>query len=156
MSDNLYYKYIKLVSGDDIVCKTTDDCTKLFDQKILCISDPVVLNPVRVPKGDMLVESYIMYPWFSFSSEEVFQIPTTQIVLAVNIKENLKENYLLYLASRAANEMAEDDQDLDDDTIEDIIDEFLNTIGDEINEEKDDQRDGTARRGSRRNTRIVH
>lgn len=155
MTNSLYYKFIKLVSGDDIVCRTNDDCSNLFDQKTLCISDPVVLNPVRVPRGNMLVESYIMYPWFSFSAEEVFEIPTTQIVLAVNIKDNLKENYLLYLESREANESDDNDiEDVDDDL--DILDEFLNAMKDEINDEKDDQRDGPAGRGSRRNTRIIH
>ena len=54
MSEELQYKFLKLSSGDGIICKTTDDCSNLFDRKTISITDPIVLNPVRVPRGDVL------------------------------------------------------------------------------------------------------
>ena len=75
---------------------------------------------------------------FTFTEEEEYIIPTSQIVLAINIKENLKNNYLTYLSQRddQDDELIEDDEDeLEDE--EETIDEFLNRLGDEINEDKE-------------------
>jgi hypothetical protein len=88
-----------------------------------------------MPSSRGIVESYIMYPLFTFTEEEEYVIPTSQIVLAINIKENLKNNYLTYLSQRE-----EEDDELvadDDEDEEETIDEFLNRLGDEINEDKE-------------------
>ena len=94
-----------------------------------------------MPSSRGIVESYIMYPLFTFTEEEEYTIPTSQIVLAINIKENLKNNYLTYLSQR---EEEGDDELVEDDDVEDeleieeeTIDEFLNRLGDEINEDKE-------------------
>jgi hypothetical protein len=142
MMDNLYYKYVKLVSGDGIICTTLDNYENLYDLKTIKVSSPVVLNPVRIPRGDVLVESYIMYPWFSFSEETEYTIPTAQILFAVNIKETLKKNYLTYLSNR---EDEGDDELIDDDEFEEdeeLFNTLLNTLGDEIHEDKENQESG--------------
>ena len=82
-----------------------------------------------------------MYPLFTFTEEEEYIIPTSQIVLAINIKENLKNNYLTYLSQREEEGddelVADDDDELEDE--EETIDEFLNRLGDEINEDKENK-----------------
>lgn len=149
MEKDIYFKYIKLVSGDNIVCTTTDNCENVYKQKTISVTDPVVLNPIRIPKGDVLVESYVMYPWFSFSEEIEYKIPTSQVVLVVNIKDNLKKNYLRYLA------MQDNDDDITDgdlfvDDTEDEIDEFLNEMGEENENNENGGTDGFGR------TRTIH
>ena len=142
MMDNLYYKYIKLVSGDGIICTTFDNYENLYDLKTIKVSTPVVLNPIRIPRGDVLVESYIMYPWFSFSEETEYTLPTTQILFAVNIKETLKKNYLTYLSNRedeGEDELIDDDEFEED---EELFNALLNTLGDEIHEDKENQESG--------------
>ena len=129
MMNDLYYKYIKLTSGDGIICTTLDNYENLYDLKTIKVSSPVVLNPVRIPRGDVLVESYIMYPWFSFSEETEYTIPTTQILFAVNIKETLKKNYLTYLSNR---EDEGEDELIDDDEIDpgfSVIDYVRSSFG---------------------------
>ena len=148
MEKDIYFKYIKLVSGDNIVCTTTDNCENVYKQKTISVTDPVVLNPVRIPKGDVLVESYVMYPWFSFSEEIEYKIPTSQVILVVNIKDTLKKNYLRYL------EMQDDDVDIIDNDIfvdddADEIDEFLNEMGEE---NENNENGGTDGFGNRRRT----
>ena len=136
--ENFYYKYLKLSSGDNIICTTTDDCEDIYDKKAIKVTQPVVLSAIRMPSSKGIVESYIMYPLFTFTEEEEYIIPTSQIVLAINIKENLKDNYLTYLSQREDqdDELIEDDEDeLEDE--EETIDEFLNRLGDEINEDKE-------------------
>jgi hypothetical protein len=149
MEKDIYFKYIKLVSGDNIVCTTTDNCENVYKQKTISVTDPVVLNPIRIPKGDVLVESYVMYPWFSFSEEIEYKIPTSQVVLVVNIKDNLKKNYLRYLAMQDNDDdITDGDLFVDDD--EDEIDEFLNEMGEE---NENNENGGTDGFGS---TRTIH
>ena len=131
--DNPYYKYLKLSSGDNIICMTTDDCEDIYEKKSIKVTQPVILSAIRMPSSRGIVESYIMYPLFSFTEEEEYVIPTSQIVLAINIKENLKNNYLTYLSQREE----EGDDELEDE--EETIDEFLNRLGDEINEDKENK-----------------
>ena len=133
--ENPYYKYLKLSSGDNIICTTTDDCEDIYDRKSIKVTQPVILSAIRMPSSRGIVESYIMYPLFTFTEEEEYISPTSQIVLAINIKENLKNNYLTYLSQQE-----EEDDELvadDDEDEEETIDEFLNRLGDEINEDKE-------------------
>ena len=116
--ENPYYKYLKLSSGDNIICTTTDDCENIYDRKSIKVTQPVILSAIRMPSSRGIVESYIMYPLFTFTEEEEYIIPTSQIVLAINIKENLKNNYLTYLSQREEEDddelVADDDDELKD------------------------------------------
>jgi hypothetical protein len=127
--EDLYYKYLKLSSGDNIICMTTDNCEDIYDRKIIQVTQPVILSAIRMPSSRGVVESYIMYPLFSFSGEEVYTIPTSQIVLVINIKENLKNNYLTYLSERDEEEdvlVSDDDEDVIE-TGEETIEEFFHS-----------------------------
>ena len=151
MEANLYFKYIKLSSGDCIVCTTTDNYENVYKQKTISVFDPVVLNPMRMPRGDVLVESYIMYPWFSFSEELEYKIPTSQVVLMVNIKDSLKKNYLRYLSQQDdSDDLLEDDYTEDE---EGMIEEFLNNYGDDNEKESNDGSIGSA---FGRNPKLLH
>jgi hypothetical protein len=158
--EDLYYKYLKLSSGDNIICMTTDNCEDIYDRKIIQVTQPVILSAIRMPSSRGVVESYIMYPLFSFSGEEVYTIPTSQIVLVINIKENLKNNYLTYLSERDEEEdllIPDDDEDVIE-TGEETIEEFLNRLGDEINEDKETEEYGEGINVGRvgRNTKRLH
>ena len=126
-------------SGDNIICMTTDDCEDIYEKKSIKVTQPVILSAIRMPSSRGIVESYIMYPLFSFTEEEEYVIPTSQIVLALNIKENLKNNYLTYLSQREEEDDDELVADDDDELEEETIDEFLNRLGDEINEDKENK-----------------
>lgn len=158
--EDLYYKYLKLSSGDNIICMTTDNCEDIYDKKTIQVTQPVILSAIRMPSSRGVVESYIMYPLFSFSGEEVYTIPTSQIVLVINIKENLKNNYLTYLSERDEEEdvlIPDDDEDVIE-TGEETIEEFLNRLGDGINEDKENQEygDGNVIGRVGRNTKRLH
>ena len=160
MMEDLYYKYLKLSSGDNIICMTTDNCEDIYDRKIIQVTQPVILSAIRMPSSRGVVESYIMYPLFSFSGEEVYTIPTSQIVLVINIKENLKNNYLTYLSERDKEEdllIPDDNEDVIE-TGEETIEEFLNRLGDEINEDKETEEYGEGINVGRvgRNTKRLH
>ena len=130
-------KILKLTSGEDIVCKTFDECKDLKGRNI-SITDPVVLNQIRVPRGDMIVESYILSPWVSLANTAIFEISTDHIIVAADTKETLKDNYIKFIDSREASEISEAEaKELDTDQIQEIVDKFINTLEEEHNENKE-------------------
>jgi len=151
------YKYLKLVNGDNIICKTTDDCKTLTGKKMICVKDPVILHQLRLPRNDVLVESYIMYPLFSFAEENVYEIPVSQIVVATNIRDTLKKNYTEYLIQKEQAEAEADDenetetitlQEADDFDDKELEDEIIK----QILEGDSDENDSSGNRRSSRKT----
>jgi len=130
-------KILKLTSGEDIVCKTFDECKDLKGRNI-SITDPVVLNQIRMPRGDMIVESYILSPWVSLANTAIFEISTDHIIVAADTKETLKDNYIKFIDSREASEISEAEaKELDTEQIQEIVDKFINTLEEEHNENKE-------------------
>ena len=140
-------KILKLTSGEDIVCKTFDECKDLKDRNI-SITDPVVLNQIRMPKGDMIVESYILSPWAALANTEIFEISTDHIIIAVDTKETLKYNYIKFIDSRSSPEISEvEEKDLNTEQIQEIVDRFINTLEEEQND---------SNQTPKRSRRIIH
>jgi len=130
-------KILKLTSGEDIVCKTFDECKDLKGRNI-SITDPVVLNQIRMPRGDMIVESYILSPWVSLANTAIFEISTDHIIVAADTKETLKDNYIKFIDSRSDPEISEvEEKDLEKEQIQEIVDKFINTLEEEHNENKE-------------------
>ena len=154
--EKVNYKFLRLTSGDSIICKTTDDCKQLTGKRIISVSDPVILNMLRLPRDGVLIESYVLFPLFSFSEENVYEIPVHQIVVATNIKESLKNNYLEYIMCRDNQDELYDESDdaeeTDDGIIEELFEKFEQSLGDVNDENNDDagERDNRIDRGIRR------
>jgi hypothetical protein len=154
--EKVNYKFLRLTSGDSIICKTTDDCKQLTDKRIISVTDPVILNMLRLPKDGVLIESYVLFPLFSFSEENVYEIPVHQIVVATNIKESLKNNYLEYIMYRDNKDElyaeSDDAEETDEEIIEELFEKFEQSLGDVNDENNDDagERDNRIDRGIRR------
>ena len=154
--EKVNYKFLRLTSGDSIICKTTDDCKQLTGKRIISVSDPVILNMLRLPRDGVLIESYVLFPLFSFSEENIYEIPVHQIVVATNIKESLKNNYLEYIMCRDNQDELYDESDdaeeTDDGIIEELFEKFEQSLGDVNDENNDDtgERDIRINRGTRR------
>jgi hypothetical protein len=154
--EKVNYKFLRLTSGDSIICKTTDDCKQLTGKRIISVTDPVILNMLRLPKDGVLIESYVLFPLFSFSEENVYEIPVHQIVVATNIKESLKNNYLEYIMYRDNKDElyaeSDDAEETDEEIIEELFEKFEQSLGDVNDENNDDagERDNRIDRGIRR------
>jgi hypothetical protein len=109
----LHYRYLKLTNGENIICKTEDDCSNIYSKQTISITDPVVVNHVRIPRGHMIVETYGLTAWAAFVEETVFSIPTSQIIMTSSINENAKKNYLEFVdqLNSKQNEDVNDDTD---------------------------------------------
>ena len=143
---NQSYKLLKLNSGEDIVCKTEENLS-LKDKETIFIQDPMVLNQLRTPYGAGIVESYTLSPWLALAEDEFYEIPVNYIILAANVKETLKDNYIKYVQDRKEAELNErmtaEDTDFE-------VEESDNQIENEDNNE-------TLRHPiSRRRGRLVH
>ena len=154
--EKVNYKFLRLTSGDSIICKTTDDCKQLTGKRIISVTDPVILNMLRLPRDGVLIESYVLFPLFSFSEENVYEIPVHQIVVATNIKESLKNNYLEYIMYRDNKDElyteSDDAEETDEEIIEELFEKFEQSLGDVNDENNDDagERDIRINRGNRR------
>ena len=157
MNENLNYKLLKLTSGETIVCSTEDPCTDLTKNKTITITNPVALNHVRIPRGSVLVESYIMLPWMSFTEDNTFEVSTSQIIVAATIKEELRKNYIEYIIGRS-KEDSEQEEDIEFEEISEgeSIHEFLETLEKEMGnyENEEDSREDSGR--FKRGNRILH
>jgi hypothetical protein len=166
MEYSTFYKMFKLTSGDNIICGTEDDCKNFPERGTILVTNPVVLNVVRMPKEDRLVESYILIPWFSFSNEDSYEISTEQIITIVEINDSLKYNYLDYLEARQKEK--EDDEDFEseesmeeidrecEDTFQGLMETLSEHLGEQIDEEDTEPGNDFFNRGSRRGTKTLH
>lgn len=140
-------KLLKLTSGEDIVCKTFDECKDLKGRNI-SITDPVVLNQIRMPRGDMIVESYILSPWVALANTEIFEISTDHIIVAADTKETLKDNYIKFIDSRSEPIVSESEtKEMETKQIQEIVDRFINTLEEEQNDSNETPK---------RSRRIIH
>ena len=130
MSTEFHYKLLKLSNGENIVCTTDDNCENLKSKVSVYICDPVLVTPVRIPKGINIVETYIMTPWISISEEKIFEIPTDQIIVAANVKKYFIENYKSFIDSK--DDLEKETPLLDR---EKSIKNFLKSISENENEE---------------------
>jgi hypothetical protein len=149
---------LKLTSGETVIGHV-DNHSNIYDRRFVTIKNPAILNHVRIPKGNFLLESYILLPWCSFSSEEYFNIPTSQIITAAKVKEELKNNYIDFIMRKNDKSSSEEETVLDFDE-DDGMEEFMNTLegrleDDETGEEENED-DRTTRRRGTGSTKILH
>jgi hypothetical protein len=108
----------------------------------------------------VLIESYVLFPLFSFSEENVYEIPVHQIVVATNIKESLKNNYLEYIMYRDNKDElyteSNDAEETDEEIIEELFEKFEQSLGDVNDENNNDDAGERDIRIDRGNRRILH
>jgi len=150
------YKMIKLVTGEIIICTTDDDCEDLHKKEVITVMDPVLMNQLRIPREGYIFESYVLLPWLSFCETPMFDIPTKHILVAGDIKEQLKTNYLDFIINKAEEEMNQlnpTKESSHQDTIEEILDNIIEGIE---HEEEEDHRETAGNLGAGRSTRTLH
>jgi len=155
VSEELHYKFLKLTSGEGIICTTDDSCEDWYDRKTISILNPVTLNAVKFPKGDMIVESYLLYPWLSFTEDTVIEIPTTRIIVALNLKPGLIKNYQDYIMYRSSDDSDNYDSEYTEEEQE-MIDEIINNLEESVDQYEESDQEEQLGRGNRRSTRILH
>lgn len=97
-------KFLKLTNGDDVIAMVSDDYLPGATISFIQIQDPVLISSARFPRGNMIVETYLMQPWIKMSRSNIMIIPTTSILTAVDITDSAQEQYNDFLQMQNSGE----------------------------------------------------
>ena len=141
----MHCKYLKLTNGDNIIVTTDDACNTLKEKEFISVVDPVVLNSFKFSRGQYVVESYVMEPWIKVAKEDVFNIPTKTIIVAVDVDEAATKYYHKFIEETKTKKVFIKDQEetkqFFENTEQSEFEELMEGIL-EDNEEEDEVDDG--------------
>jgi hypothetical protein len=160
---------IKLMTGENIVCETLEDCDSYVEKKFIDVHNPVLVNVMRMPRGTNLIESYLMMPWLGFAKTEFCRIFSDKIVTLVDVEDGIRDNYIEFVERREQEK--EEEESEDDDTnvkfsessneadmeIEEFLEKAIEKIGEHLEEDEEyDGREDFYFGRVRRSTRTLH
>jgi len=135
----MHCKFIKLNNGEDIIVQTDDTCESLNNKEFISVIDPVLIASMRMPRGPVVIETYIMQPWIKMAKADVIQIPTKNIVVAVDVHELAEKQYLDYIEE--TNKQKKSDSagnfETEEEEEEMTFEEFYNSLREDSEEEDD-------------------
>lgn len=131
-----YCKFVKLVNGDEIIVTTDNDCNDYKNDRYLSVIDPVEVRSMQMVRGPHIVETHIMQPWIRMAKDDIVQIPTDNILVIVDVRDDIVNQYTKFLNQQQdSNEPARGDiEELIEDLIEDSESENLLDANDYQNE----------------------
>lgn len=124
-------KLLKISTGESILCKVDDE--NIFNDYLVVISEPIVINIVRMPTSKGTVETCVMYPWSVFSMDNTFEIATSQIIAVTDPSLSVQKYYTNYLENLAnKNENSESNMfDESDSDFDDTLDQLTSEEGED-------------------------
>lgn len=127
----MYCKFLKLISGENLIVSTEDECMDLADKKYIEVSEPVEIHSMKMPYAGGVIESYIMQPWLKMSAKEVLRIPARNVVIVTNVLEKAESQYKQFIIEYDSLEMATEED------IEQALSGDDDSSDNEISEEED-------------------
>ena len=135
----MYCKFLKLTNGENIIVSTDDDCKTFINKEFIDIVDPVLISSFRFPKGNMVVESFVMQPWIKMAKKDVMRLPVNNIVVAADIQEMAASQYKTFV-DESVHEVS---KELTEEDIEETLDEYFSDAGSSEEDEEDGPTDRT-------------
>ena len=137
-------KFLKLTNGDDIIAMVEDEYISTTTASHIQIQDPVMVSSARFPRGNMIIETYLMQPWIKLSRSNIMVIPTTTIVAAVDVTDSAIEQYNEFI------EMQNNEEELGRTKIEaipseDIFNQLMEAVANRDEGEEEEEDDGATR-----------
>jgi len=128
---NGYCKFLKLSNGDEIIVTTDNNCSDFKNEKYIHVIDPVEIKAISIAKGPMVVETHVMQPWIRLAKDDIIQIPTDSIVVAVDVEDDVITQYARFVYEEFTKKTPpQDRQEVINDMFEQMEGE-LTTDGDE-------------------------
>lgn len=128
---NRYCKFLKLSNGDEIIVTTDNNCSDYKNEKYIHVIDPVEIKAISIAKGPMVVETHVMQPWIRLAKDDIIQIPTDSIVVAVDVEDDVITQYARFVYEEFTKKTPpQDRQEVINDMFEQMESE-LTTDGDE-------------------------
>jgi len=136
-------KFLKLTNGEDIIAMVNDEHLSTTASYVQ-IQDPVMINSARFPRGNMIIETYLMQPWIKLSKSNIMVIPTTTIVAAVDITDSAIEQYNEFLALQNSEKEVKRTT-FDSMPSEDIFNQLMEAVANRDEGEDEEEDDGASR-----------
>lgn len=150
-------KYLKLTNGENIIALTDDACATFKDKEFINVSNPVVVNVIKFPRGNYIMETYMMEPWIRVAKDSEVKIPTKSIIIAVDVKEETAEYYNKFIEERknkkevlSIEDNSEIEEFVQDDEPHSEVEEFISNI---LSNQEDEEDDGPE---YIRNGKVIH
>jgi hypothetical protein len=140
-------KFLKLTNGEDVIAMVSDDYLPGATISFIQIQDPVLIRSARFPRGNMVIETYIMQPWIKISKSNIMVIPTSSILTAVDITDSAVEQYNEFLQMKHDQEFQESQEASPEALSEsDILQQLMEAVSarDELYDEEEED-DGATR-----------
>lgn len=138
----MFCKYLKLTNGENIIVSTESNCVNFKENRTIPVSDPVLVSSLKINRGPYLIETYGLQPWIKLTDQAIIDIPTENIIVAVDVQPSVEEQYRKFLSDyeNVITEVVGDDEDL--------IDELFEQIDEVLEEEENEQYEQRAKDGS--------
>lgn len=133
----MYLKYIKLVSGDNIIASTDDDCSTLVDKEFITIKNPVRIGVITLPGRGVHIETHVFLPWITLAASDTMQLPVKSIVLSVDVEASIEVHYQEFISKNNSTTISEDSFP----SMEDYFDSEVDEADEDDEEEENDDRD---------------
>ena len=124
---NKFYKFFKLNNGEDIIATTDTNCDNVKQHKTIFVYDPVLINTIRIAQGPYFVESYTMQPWIKLAKDDIVELPTESIVVAVDIDDRVVSQYEKFI----------DEYDSEDQQVNEVSEDQINEFFDDMESEEE-------------------
>ena len=121
---NGYCKFLKLSNGDEIIVTTDNNCSDYKNEKYIHVIDPVEIKAISIAKGPMVVETHVMQPWIRLAKDDIIQIPTDNILIAVDVEDTIMSQYAKFLYEQHVRTLPPQDR-------EEMVENFLEELEDE-------------------------
>lgn len=131
----MYTKLLKLTNGDNLIVTTDTACQDFKKLPAISVLDPVLINTLKFNRGPYIVETYTMQPWIKIAKKDIINIPTENIIVAVDIQDDVEEQYRKFVDDTAGEDQLISDQE----AVEDMVEQLLEDEDEDFEEIDDDE-----------------
>ena len=143
----MYYKFFKLINGEDIIAVTDDTCETFEDKEFIDIVDPVLICAYRIPREKGIMETYVMQTWMKMAVQDVISLPVASILIAVDVQPKVIEQYDIFvIEANRSSTFATLEDGYSDDVMEELIEVAQEAMMSGNEEEEEDDYSRSARR----------
>ena len=143
----MYYKFFKLINGEDIIAVADDPCETFEDKEFIDIVDPVLICAYRIPREKGIMETYIMQTWIKMAVQDVISLPVSSILIAVDVQPKVIEQYDIFvIEANRSSSIATLEDGYSDDVVEELIEVAQEAMMSSNEEEEEDDYSRSARR----------
>jgi len=116
-----YCKFLKLTNGEEIIVTTDNDCSDFKSDRYLSVIDPVEVKAMQMVRGPHIVETQVMQPWIRLAKDDIIQIPTDNILIAVDVEDDVADQYAKFLYEQHIKTLpAQDREEMVENFLEDL------------------------------------